>query len=861
MSFEITWYKDHIDISIKGVGDNSTEEEKSYVMIDIMNRSGYHCISKTNMDVCNFKFFIENCFEMDVNENAVVDNPLNMNDILRNSRFSSYTGDTCSMPMLVNDKKCEVNKETVMNTIIQFIAEEIKKLRLNHGTFISQVQLSKSNKDKIMEIFRQSGITITDFTTLSSFNEKRRKHIIIKGNRFQRSSQKDATYFNSIRLSSPVTNDEASVFFINQQDKYHLIQGNLKETDKSILTISCRSTHSTYVTLISSNDSITSTKYYFPFSTKENSPIHLNLYLYNEEKKDYSFLGGIETFAFSTTKQLPPVILIVQSSVVYGHQVIMLKIFSTKTFLTKSYLYGDWQQTACEVNQWDFSQASEENEECLFSLIPVIDSVFYLNSNLLLYGRVYDLAGDLMYQGKIEKKVNDSSQQYNTTVEKNVRVNQSQTLQSAFQFAWNPVSMYYSDNKKTLGVCIDKTNSCIYVGSIEDNMPDGKGLILNLDGQPVYQGSFLKGELNGNGKLYSNPNIPEKCYLEGTFENGKISGPFVIYSIESGYKLYSCYFDESVMKGSIFFCNCQVFAGNIVDWKPSLGIQYYLTGYRKYSGPFSNSLAHGKGTSYYYNLNGGNVQLNRNENEESKVGLIEYTGEFKFGVKEGLGTLYSETGCYPLYHGDFQGNVFHGDGNLCITPNIRVDTKEPTTSVPEEVYKNWEVGHDIRNILYYSGSFENGHPTKGIVYFIDKSYASVKWDGEQLVGTKIFIKGEGHAMISGYFTIKDWVITFPSFIKHRDGSGLVRCGMYDNKKHMINSNVFEFEDKSDNEQNNITTRASYHVVSCGNNWNWKYERKLEVNKATRDFDELIKGKEVFKELMMYRIPKGKTITS
>lgn len=842
MSFSIICYKDHIDISTKGVGNNTTEESKSYGMIDIMNMSGFHCISKANVDACNFKLFIENCFEMNVKEKTVSDNPLNMNDILRNSRYSSYTGDTCSLPMLVEDKKREVNKETVMNTIIQFIVEEIKKLRLNRGVFISQTQLSESYKDKIKEIFKQSGIIITDFNTLTSYVEEQQSHSIIEGKRSQRASLKDATYYHSIRLSTPVKNNEAFEFYTNQQEKYNLKQGDLKETDKSILTISCRSTHSTYVTLFSSNDSITSSKYYFPFSTKENTPVHLNLYLYNEEKKDYNFLGGIETFAFSTTKQLPPVILIVQSSIIYGHQVIVFKIFSTKTFITKSYIYGDWQQTACEVNQWDFTQASEENEDCLFSLIPVIDSVFYLNSNLLLYGRVYDLAGDLMYQGKIEKKVNDSSNQYNMTVEKNEELYRSHTLQSAFQFAWKPVSMYCSDNKKPLSVCIDKANSCIYVGSIIDNIPDGEGLILNVDGQPLYKGSFKNGELDGVGKLYNNPNIPDKCYLEGSFKEGKISGPFVIYSIESGHKLYSCYFEKTTMKGSIFFCNCKVFDGDMIDWKPRLGIQYYLTGYRKYTGHFSNGLAHGKGTSYYYNLNGGSVQLNGNENEESKVGLIEYAGEFKFGVKDGLGTLYSEAGYYPLYHGDFQGNVFHGNGNLCITPNIRVDTKETTTSVPEEVYKNWEIGHDIRNILYYTGSFENGHPTKGIVYFIDNSFAPVKWDGEQLVGTKIFRKSEDHAMISGYFTIKDWVISFPSFIKHRDGSGIVRCGMYDNNKHMINSNVFEFEDKADNEQNNVTTRATYHVVSCGNNWNWKYERKLEVNKNTHDFDDLINGK-------------------
>ena len=52
---------------------------------------------------------------------------------------------------------------------------------------------------------------------------------------------------------------------------------------------------------------------------------------------------------------------------------------------------------------------------------------------------------------------------------------------------------------------------CSYKGQFENNVPNGKGMICDKNGNIIYEGDFVDGKVEGNGKI----NFPDGSYYIG----------------------------------------------------------------------------------------------------------------------------------------------------------------------------------------------------------------------------------------------------------------------------------------------------------------------------------------------------------
>lgn len=218
-----------------------------------------------------------------------------------------------------------------------------------------------------------------------------------------------------------------------------------------------------------------------------------------------------------------------------------------------------------------------------------------------------------------------------------------------------------------------------YIGSIEDGMPQGMGVVLvassvnNNTYIPLYAGTFVNGTLEGYGMAFKENSGYYGILYEGYFSAGKYAGKGTAYEIPSSVNFqnrlsmqdmagnqytadevneilnayavrYSgamhvyeaeralyAYIDVPVLM-PVVTERGRFAKGNLNGYC----IQYGSFGIRQYAGILKNGVRSGLGTSYYAD------------------GAIEYDGEWKNGRYHGTGTLYNPDGSI-WYDGEFSG--------------------------------------------------------------------------------------------------------------------------------------------------------------------------------------------------------------
>lgn len=825
------------DVGVYYDEENKSSYKDTNSRQSIVESSHYTSVSNNEDDVSLFALFIRNCLEWDVQDYKLVGIIRDKSEAEKHSKEIMFSKDSCSIEMNVNNVNRSVSQSEVINILIDYLIKELKSVSYNCDDieFRTLYDLSEFWKAYIKKKFEENNITITRFA--KKFNTISRR---------KTTKKVDERLYRTIKVSQNSVMDKQMEYY-KEQMKTIINKPKVTQSGHSKLTIVCRITDSTYITLLSPADSINVTNFYFPFAKTDNSIINLDIYLLNEETKEYVFLGGIEAAAVRK-QSFPPLIFVVNSNMVEGYQVVLFRVMNTTTFKTQDSLYGEWEGFKANPKQWNTNfEVSSVEETCVFSHIPIVRSVMYQKGKPILSGCIYDLGGNLCYEGIIRS---DSDVTNNSC-----SIDLTSSPNSIFQCPgsdnqWKAVTRLSEDC--SLAACVSKQG--LYVGDVLNGKPHGKGLILNSHGERVYRGEMKNGLYDGEGILYEGDGsffLPKNSYLQATFHEGVREDTVSVFLTDSDFRLFRGTIKDGCMKGNTYFCNCLMFTGILEDWVPIEGTLYYLNGYPKYKGRLVNGKPDGKGIGFFYNQSPGNrikvIRANNDDDKPVEDGIVEYEGEYRHGERNGKGTLYSKTAHIPLYIGDFKNNVFHGDGRLCITPTIRIDTLTMQPRPSDDICSNWEVGNNIGNMLYYEGSFENGHPKKGRITFVDYSYSDVEWrDAESsLVGSRVYFRNTKKSHFSGTFYIRDWVILFHStYIKHREeNSNVVRCSFYDNKNHCIFPFVYEYDESDQRNQHYY----KYDIKPKGDNWTWKYLNRVF---ADPNSEEVIKLKEGIMLLIM-----------
>ena len=99
----------------------------------------------------------------------------------------------------------------------------------------------------------------------------------------------------------------------------------------------------------------------------------------------------------------------------------------------------------------------------------------------------------------------------------------------------------YSDKRyEGIGKIFNEYGS-YYIGKIKNNLPNGKGNIFDKNGNLRYEGDFIDGNFEDNGKL-----IDDGIYYLGQFKNNLPNGKGIL-NIKNGFIIYEGYFIEGNM--------------------------------------------------------------------------------------------------------------------------------------------------------------------------------------------------------------------------------------------------------------------------------------------------------------------------
>ena len=191
---------------------------------------------------------------------------------------------------------------------------------------------------------------------------------------------------------------------------------------------------------------------------------------------------------------------------------------------------------------------------------------------------------------------------------------------------------------------LDK-NILVYIGGYKDGKRHGKGVEYNENGTYKFEGEFLKGRKNGQGKEYrkSEHNGLIELYFEGNFKNGKKNGKGKIYRS-----------DPNKIKFEGEYLN---------DLKEGLGKEYYNDGKIQFEGEYKKDKKwNGKG----YDINGKIDYIITEGNGYIKlykdyVDKLSFEGEYKNGEKNGKGKEYDHFGRLE-FEGEYLNDKKHGQG-------------------------------------------------------------------------------------------------------------------------------------------------------------------------------------------------------
>ena len=312
-----------------------------------------------------------------------------------------------------------------------------------------------------------------------------------------------------------------------------------------------------------------------------------------------------------------------------------------------------------------------------YFLLPTLNDIDYINKDIYIVQ--YPEGKNLSYsQGKI-KAIDNYELSYDASTKSgssgspillknttevigihkqgsNYKKENYGTLINYIQKSLNYKKIVFSDGK-------------YYIGELLNNQMNGKGILYYKDGKIEYDGDFIKGKREGNGKyIYENGS-----YYIGQWLNNNMNG-----------------------KGAVYYKNGKVmYVGEWVNGKKEGNGKHIFEDGSYYIGQWLNNERHGKGISYYNN------------------GTLCYDGEWVGDKKEGIGKFIYETGDY--YIGQWLNNKEHGKGKFYYkNNNIQYEGDVANGSLEGKGKFIYENGN------YFIAEFLNGSP-KGIVKVYDKS--------------------------------------------------------------------------------------------------------------------------------------------
>jgi len=180
------------------------------------------------------------------------------------------------------------------------------------------------------------------------------------------------------------------------------------------------------------------------------------------------------------------------------------------------------------------------------------------------------------------------------------------------------------------------TNNFIYYGYIENNLSNGKGILINKNGSSLF-GDWENGQCTGKGTLI----IKNILEYDGDFVKNKKEG----YGVEkySDGSTYEGYFqdDKKNGKGKCLLKNGEIYEGEFVnDLYEGEGIYKWPNESREYKGHFNKGVIDGKGINKFSD------------------GSI-YDGFYKKGIKHGSGKYTWPNG--KICKGNWVNNKLHGN--------------------------------------------------------------------------------------------------------------------------------------------------------------------------------------------------------
>ena len=264
-------------------------------------------------------------------------------------------------------------------------------------------------------------------------------------------------------------------------------------------------------------------------------------------------------------------------------------------------------------------------------------------------------------------------------------------------------NLIYDEKNNIMNFIIDKEkNGDYYIGDLLNCQKTGQGILYNKNNIIKYEGNFIKGIFQGNGRY----NWENGEYYIGQWLNGERNGKGIQYYANGNVK-----YEGNFIKG--------IFQGNgRYNWENG---EYYI-------GQWLNGERNGKGIQYYAN------------------GNIKYDGDFINGKFQGNGRYNWENGKY--YSGQWLNNLGHGNGILYYANgNIMYDGDFVKGKFQVNGRYYWEDGR------YYIGPWLNGlKHGKGILYDRNRN---VKYDG---IFVKDKFEGRGRYVLdNGNFYIGDWL--------------------------------------------------------------------------------------------------------
>ena len=205
-------------------------------------------------------------------------------------------------------------------------------------------------------------------------------------------------------------------------------------------------------------------------------------------------------------------------------------------------------------------------------------------------------------------------------------------------------------------------NGNYYIGRIEDNLPQGKGILYDKNGSIVYIGNYTKKE--GFGKYI----FEDGSYYIGQWKENKRKGLGIEYE-KNGSKRYEGEYlnDQKEGYGKYVFDDGAYYIG---QWKEDAangyGIETYQNGKTRYEGIYYFSQKGGFGRFFF--SDGGRCESLFKNNypngkgiEYNKNGKIKFEGDLKYGKREGIGKINYENGL--CYIGQFKNDKENGNGD------------------------------------------------------------------------------------------------------------------------------------------------------------------------------------------------------